>query len=264
MAEKIPFGQAGKIYPPEFLTGRVGKNGNPLRDRWRARRRVHTLFGVLKEICAYGDTAEEAIEKLTIKTQKKLAMPGGSSLLWPTSLIRTVAEVLISDLEKETKRSSPRVKAGTVTNYERVYRNHIHPLMGEVKLNEAKPALCQAVVNEIADKMSEDAARKAATVLKQVFNTGAVRSAIGRVLKAANLQDIVFHPHKARKTVATLVWERSGYMENASRLLSHAVQGEHKITKGHYLEKRRNVAPNMNSHIESYISECSEFPICQT
>jgi len=430
MAEKIPFGQAGKIYPPEFITGRKGKSGKDLPDKWQASRRIHTLSGVVKEITAWGNTSEEAIENLVLKTKEKLAMPGGSLLLSNSSVVGSVALEWIAQLEKESERANPRIKAGTVSGYERTFEKALLPLFGQVRLNELTPALCQAHINTIADNFSEDYARKAATVMKQIcytammhnalatnpmlavkpprrilpevitftpaemaairqalwadglatfernpddihaafqwavlgevlistamrfgealacqwgqigeidgepvldingtmteykkngvryhersrvlkkgtvdkpkhrtvylaktayaalmlikpegakstdyifnnidrqgnygtmpYKSTTARSNIVRRLKKAELDYIQVNPHKFRKTTATVVRDGSGYMETASRLLGHVLKEEQSVTNRHYIQSRKNICPNVNDIIESYLELCSK------
>jgi integrase len=429
MAEKIPFGEAGKIYTPKLVTNRVGKGGKKLPDKWQTSRRIHTLYGVVKEIEAWGNSPEEAIENLSIKTQKRLAMPGGSSLLNGNSLVRTAAEACIAAMESEAGNSNPRIKFGTIAGYERIYANGLHRLVGDVRLKDVTPALFQMVINQIATEHSEDYARKAAAVMKHIcataimhnvfttnpmlavkpprrvqldviafsaaeiaeirhalwadgkakfeqnpddiqaayqwavlvelliatamrfgealacqwgqigeidgqpvldingtmteytkdgirhhersrvlkkgtaerpkhrtvflsktayaalmlikpadaqptdyifnnidrqgnhgtmpYKSTTARSNIVRRLKKAELDHIQVNPHKFRKTTATVVRDGSGYMETASRLLGHVLKEEQTVTNRFYIQSRKNICPNVNDIIETYLARCS-------
>jgi len=170
MTQQLALGTGGEINFTK-RKGRKRKDGTYGPSSILARRNIRDWQGETREITAMGKTQTQAAEKLVLKTKDELAMVSGNDQLQPTSLVGEAAEVWITKLWNDTRRKNPRRVDGTVAGYERDYQNHVHREIGKVRIFEVTPAVCQQVIDTIEAKYSEDAARKAATILRAVFDT---------------------------------------------------------------------------------------------
>jgi len=157
----MPLGSWGLIrtYP----VGQDAK-GKPL--RFRALARFRGFDGRTRLVEASGKTATQASQALRLRLQHQ-SLAGGQGELTGLTKFSVASELWLEQVEGlvEEGRRSP----STVDTYRRQLKNHINPVLGEVRLGEVTPRLADRVIGQIKRRSSGATARSCRSVVSGVL-----------------------------------------------------------------------------------------------
>jgi integrase len=138
---------------------------------YRAKARFRDRDGVLRSVVRYGQTKGRATDALKAALAERRATSGGE--LGPATKIGDLATVWLEEVESSDR--SPRTKE----HYAYAVQRYVVPALGQVRLGEATPALCDRTLRRLADQHGPGAARTAKAVLTNMFSMAVRHDAIG-------------------------------------------------------------------------------------
>lgn len=175
------------------------RNGNR-----RARCRVANAAGFVKQLERIGATKTEAKAALLVAVQDYLDAPVvnaadanmASEKLTPSSLVRTGADMWITDLWAKAYQEDPTILEVTVSKNEKLYQDKIHPKLGNKAFGELTTWDIEHVIKEIETEHSRNIARKCWYILRDIFRVAVKNDAV-----TANVVLDAEKPAKRKKKV---------------------------------------------------------------
>lgn len=130
--QKLQPGEHGEIFLQETAP-----------NTWRGRTRLCLWDNSEVWVSRNGSTSDAARLKVQKGVLERLTAARGSDDLKPTSKVGLACRQWIEEMRERSSWPKPPILAQSVDEYERVIGNHVVPQLGQRRLNELTPALCQ-------------------------------------------------------------------------------------------------------------------------
>jgi integrase len=181
--QKLQPGEHGEIFLQETSPG-----------KWRGRTRLCLWDNTEVWVSRNASTDDGARLKVQKGVVERLGTARGSDDLKPTSKVGMACRQWIEEMRERSSWPKPPILPQSVDEYERVIGNHVVPRLGQRRLNELTPAMCQKFLDTLL-KQGKGGKHNMVTTTRQV------RNVVNQVLDRAVVHDAL-RDNPMRKTIA--------------------------------------------------------------
>ncbi|WP_454850001.1 tyrosine-type recombinase/integrase [Promicromonospora soli] len=181
--QKLEPGEHGEIFLQETSPG-----------KWRGRTRLCLWDNTEVWVSRNASTDDGARLKVQRGVVERLGAACGSDDLKPTSKVGLACRQWIEEMRERSSWPKPPILPQSVDEYERVIGNHVVPRLGQRRLNELTPAMCQKFLDTLL-KQGKGGKNNMITTTRQA------RNVVNQVLDRAVIHDAL-RDNPMRKTIA--------------------------------------------------------------
>ncbi|GAB2490366.1 tyrosine-type recombinase/integrase [Promicromonospora xylanilytica] len=163
-------------------------------DKWRGRTRLCLWDRSEVWVSRNASTRDAARLNVQKGVGERLGAARGSDDLKPTSKVGLACRQWIEEMRERSSWPKPPILPQSVDEYERVIGNHVVPRLGQRRLNELTPALCQKFLDTLL-KQGKGGKHNMVTTTRQA------RNVVNQVLDRAVVHDAL-RDNPMRKTIA--------------------------------------------------------------